>query len=289
MQRRYLVVERLAALVETPTRIAEQALQQLGADFAVVFSQVRGVFQQIEQTPAIAIGGGQQHLEAFIVERQVALAQPTLFSECAMHQFAQRRFVEAFQHVDAGTRQQSIVEFEGRVFGGGADEDQRAVFNVRQKRILLGFVETVHFIDEQNRALAVLAGLLLGDFNSLTDLFDPGEHCRDRFEVRIGDFREQPRQSGFTHSGRPPEDHRMQGTLLQRLTQRLAASEHVLLTDVLIQIGRTQTRGQWLGNRCTAKQIHHVALKPLFDQVDLCPCGSEPARESGVSATINAG
>jgi hypothetical protein len=41
----------------------------------------------------------------------------------------------------------------------------------------------------------------------------------------------------------------------------------VLLTDVLIQIGRTQTRGQWLGNRCTAKQIHHVALKPLFESV----------------------
>jgi hypothetical protein len=56
----------------------------------------------------------------------------------------------------------------------------------------------------------------------------------------------------------------MQGTLLQRLTQRLAASEHVLLTDVLIQIGRAQTRGQRLGNRCTAKQIHHVALKPLI-------------------------
>jgi hypothetical protein len=36
----------------------------------------------------------------------------------------------------------------------------------------------------------------------------------------------------------------MQGTLLQRLAQRLAASEHVLLTDVLIQIGRAQTRGQ---------------------------------------------
>ena len=122
----------------------------------------------------------------------------------------------------------------------------------------------MHFIDKQDRALAVLAGLLLGDFNGLADFLNPGEHRRNRFEVRIRDFCEQARQGGLAHARRPPEDHRMQRALLQRLTQRLAASEHVFLTDVLIQIGCTQTRGQGLSNRCTAKQIHHVALKPLI-------------------------
>ncbi|MNG14875.1 hypothetical protein D3C84_986620 [compost metagenome] len=50
----------------------------------------------------------------------------------------------------------------------------------------------------------------------------------------------------------------MQGTLLQRLAQGLAASEHVFLTDVLVQIGRTQAGGQWLGDGGAAKQIHGV-------------------------------
>ncbi|MNS24541.1 hypothetical protein D3C72_563900 [compost metagenome] len=272
VQRGDLVVERFAALVETPTGIAEQALQQVGADFAVVFGQVRGVFQQIEQAPAIAIGGRQQHLEAFIAEGQVALAQAPLFGQRTLHQFAQGRFVEALEHVDAGAGEQGVVEFERRVFRGRADENQRAVLDIRQERVLLGLVETMHFVDEQNGAAAVLRGLLLGDFHRLTDLLDPGQHRRDRFEVRVRDFREQSRQGGFAHARRPPENHRMQGTLLQRLAQRLAASKHVFLTDVLIQIGRAQARGQRLRDRGAAKQIHGVRLKPRITNL-LETCG----------------
>ncbi|MNM93562.1 hypothetical protein D3C81_1059400 [compost metagenome] len=272
VQRGDLVVERFAALVETPTGIAEQALQQVGADFAVVFGQVRGVFQQIEQAPAIAIGGRQQHLEAFIAEGQVAFTQTTLFGQRAVHQLAQRGFVEAFQHIDPRTGQQSVIEFERGVFGGRADENQRAIFNVRQERILLRLVEAMHFVDEQNRAPTVLRGLLLGDFHRLTDLLYPGQHRRHRFEMRLRDFRQQSRQRGFAHARRPPENHRMQGTLLQRLAQRLAASKHVFLTDVLIQIGRAQARGQRLRDRGAAKQIHGVRLKPRITNL-LETCG----------------
>ncbi|MNK96088.1 hypothetical protein D3C87_1163520 [compost metagenome] len=173
-----------------------------------------------------------------------------------MHQFAQGRFVEAFQHIDPRPRQQGVVEFERGIFRGCADENQRTVFDIGQERILLGLVESMHFVDEQNGAAAVLRGLLFGDFHRLADLLDPGQHRRDRFEVRVRDFREQSRQGGFAHARRPPENHRMQGTLLQRLAQGLAASEHVFLTDVLVQIGRTQTGGQGLGDGGAAKQIH---------------------------------
>ncbi|MNI57209.1 hypothetical protein D3C73_1122580 [compost metagenome] len=179
-----------------------------------------------------------------------------------MHQFAQGRFVEALEHVDAGAGEQGVVEFERRVFRGRADENQRAVFDIRQERILLGLVEAVHFVDEQDRPPAVLRGLLLGDFHRLADFLHPGQDCRDGFEVGVRDFRQQPRQGGLAHAGRPPEDHRVQRTLLQRLAQGLAASEHVLLTDVLVQVGRTQAGGQGLSNRGAAKQVHHVPLKP---------------------------
>ncbi|MOA19387.1 hypothetical protein D3C78_1397650 [compost metagenome] len=114
----------------------------------------------------------------------------------------------------------------------------------------------MHFVDEQDGAAAVLRGLLLGDFHRLADLLDPGQHRRDRFEVRVRDFREQSRQGGFADPGRAPENHRMQGPLLQRFAQGLAASEHVLLTDVLVQIGCTQAGGQRLGDGGAAKQVH---------------------------------
>ncbi|MOA00769.1 hypothetical protein D3C78_1201430 [compost metagenome] len=257
MQGRNLVVKRLAALVEAAPGITKQALQQIDANLAVVFGQVRGVFQQVEQTPAIAIGGGQQHLETFVAEAQLSLAQAPFLGQCALHQFVQRSLIEAFEHVDPRTGQQGVVQLEGRVFGGRANENQRAVFDIRQEGVLLRLVEAMHFVDEQNRAAAILPGLLLGHVHRLADFLDPGQYGRDRFKVRVRDFRQQPRQGGFTHPRRPPENHRVQGTLLQRLTQGLAAGQQVFLTDVLVQIGRTQTGGQGLSDRGTAKQIHH--------------------------------
>ena len=48
MQSRYLVVEGLPPLVEAPPAVAQQILQQLDADLAALFGQVRGVFQQVQ-------------------------------------------------------------------------------------------------------------------------------------------------------------------------------------------------------------------------------------------------
>ena len=124
----------------------------------------------------------------------------------------------------------------------------------------------MHFVDKQDGPTTILPGLLLGHFHCLADLFDSGQHRRNRFKVRIRDFRQQPGQGGFTHAGRPPENHRMQSTLLQRLAQRLAVSQQMLLTDVLIQIGRTQSCGQRLSDRFTSKQVHGQPLKPLIPE-----------------------
>eukprot|EP01132_Coremiostelium_polycephalum_P018947 gene18947-biopygen10297 len=263
VQRGNLVVERFAALVETPAGVAQQALQQVDADFAAILGQVGSVFQQIEKTSTVAIRSSQQDLEAFLTDTQLALAQALVFVQRTLQELLHRGFIEALEHIDTRPGQQGIVQFKRRVFGGGTNKDQRAVFDIRQERILLRLVEAMHFVDEQDGALAVLPGLLLGDFHRLADLLDPGQHRRDRLEVCIRDFCQEPRQGGFTHARRPPENHRVQRTLLKGLAQRLAAGEQVFLPDVLVQVGRTQARRQRLSNRVTSKQVHGQRLKPL--------------------------
>ncbi len=137
VQCRYLVVERLAALVEAASTVTQQALQQPDIDFAAVFGQVRGVLQQVEHAPTVAIGGGHQNRKPLIAQGQLPLAQPALFGQGTIDQLAQRRLVQAFEHVDTRPGQQGVVELERGVFGGRADKDQRAVLDVRQEGILL--------------------------------------------------------------------------------------------------------------------------------------------------------
>ena len=72
----------------------------------------------------------------------------------ALEQRLKRRVVEPLEHQHAGARQKRRVELEGRVLGGGADQDDGAVLDVRQEAVLLGAVEAVDLVDEQQRALA---------------------------------------------------------------------------------------------------------------------------------------
>ena len=76
--------------------------------------------------------------------------------ERAVQQFRYIPGIKGLEHVRTGARQQGVVQGEGRVFGGGADENQRAVLDKGQERILLGLVEPVHFIEEQHRRPVVV-------------------------------------------------------------------------------------------------------------------------------------
>jgi len=184
------------------------------------------------------------------------LAKALGLGQRARHQLAQGRFVQAFQHIDAGPREQGVVEFERGVFGRGADKNQRAVFHIGQEGILLGLVEAVHFVDEQDGPPAVLHRLLLGDLHRLANLLDPGEHGGNRLEMGIGNLGQEPRQGRLAYTGWAPEHHGMQRALLQRLAQRLAAGKQMFLPDVFAEAGCAQTRGKWLGDGFAAEQVH---------------------------------
>ena len=53
---------------------------------------------------------------------------------------------EGFELEDPAAREQGAVDREIGVFGGGADEDDGAVFDPGQQRVLLGFVKAVNFV-----------------------------------------------------------------------------------------------------------------------------------------------
>src|SRR3546814_8671245 len=66
---------------------------------------------------------------------------------------------------------------EGRVLGGGADQDHRAVLDIGQEAVLLGAVEAVDLVDEQQSAAPGQAALP-GALEHLAQVGDAGEHRR---------------------------------------------------------------------------------------------------------------
>ena len=109
---------------------------------------------------------------------------------------------------------------------------------MRQKRVLLRFVEAVDLIHEHSRSRAVLARSFRVR-HDLLDFFDPRKHCAELDELRAGHVRDDLRQRGLTSSWRSPQDQGSDIVALNLRPQRLARRDQVLLPDEFIQRART--------------------------------------------------
>src|SRR5689334_2698585 len=119
-------------------------------------------FEHVERSARIALCAARDQSEALGARAEPEAAQPSLcVVERALEQRGQVLLGQRRELEHACPRQQRRVDRKGWIFGGGPDQRDRAVFHVRQQRVLLRLVEAVDLVDEQQRRLAVHA-LLLG-------------------------------------------------------------------------------------------------------------------------------
>ena len=73
---------------------------------------------------------------------------------------------------DLAARDQRRVDAEERVLRRRADQDDQPVLDVVEQHVLLGAVEAVDFVEEQDRPPAVVGEAVLGPVDDLADLLD---------------------------------------------------------------------------------------------------------------------
>ena len=184
---------------------------------------------------AIAAGVAGDQLQRFVVGGQAPAAQAAFrVFQGAAQQRRDAFFAQRLQHIHAAAREQRGDDFEGRIFGGRADEPDGAAFHVGEKCILLGLVEAVNLVDEQDGARVHL-GSLRGRSHHLLDFLDAAHHRGELDEVGLGGFGNDFGQCGFAHAGRTPEDHGAGVVSVDLHAQRLAGTEQMFLAAVLLQ------------------------------------------------------
>src|SRR5258708_14869092 len=85
------------------------------------------------------------------------------------------RSSEWIEAVDIGGREQRREDLERGILGGRADKDDVAGFDVGKKGVLLGFIEAVNLIHEDDGAMAG-AGFVFGDGHNFLDFLYAGEN-----------------------------------------------------------------------------------------------------------------
>ena len=73
-------------------------------------------------------------------------------------------FFKGFQNINLATGKQRRNHLKTRIFGGSANESDNTLLHSGKERILLTFVETVNFVDKENRRRRTKKGLMLSLF-----------------------------------------------------------------------------------------------------------------------------
>ena len=159
------------------------------------------------------------------------------------------------QLVDLRAAQQRRVDLEVRVLGRRADERDEPLLDGGQQRVLLGLVEAVDLVEEEDRRLAARLAPVRGAVDDAAHLGAAGLHGAELLEGGVRRARDDPRERRLAGPGRAVEDHRVRPAVGDRAAQRrrlLGRAEQVRLADELVDRARAHAhgeRGVGLGHR----------------------------------------
>ena len=192
--------------------------------------QAGGDLEGVQGPAGVAVGVVDEHVPGARVDGQPGRAESAiLVLEGVPDDLAKGLLAELLQDENPGPRQQRGDDFEGGVFRRRPEEDDVALFHVRQKGRLLGLVEAVDLVDEQDHGLAEKPSLLFGPGHELLDLLDPGKNGAEELEGQVEVSGQHHAQGRLARARRTPEDDGNELVRLDELGQELALAQDVVL------------------------------------------------------------
>ena len=131
------------------------------------------------------------------------------------------------QQHDPRPGQERRNHFKGGIFRSRTNECNEAFFDMGQKGILLCLVESVDFIYEEDRFLAVVAPLGLRLINNSPDFFDARKDSGETHKMGFCFMGDDTGQSGLSRAGRSPEDHRKKPIFFNGSPKKAAQAQEV--------------------------------------------------------------
>ena len=140
------------------------------------------------------------------------------------------------EHVDPAAGKKRRDDFEGGIFGRRADQPDESVFDGVEQRVLLGLVEPVDFVDEEDGPSFPPSSGAPAAFSSTSRTsLTPGGHRVQLVEIRPSVARDDARERRLPRPRGAPEDHGRHPVLLDEHPEGLAGTEKVFLSDETVQ------------------------------------------------------
>ena len=147
------------------------------------------------------------------------------------------------QHENLAAGKQGAVHLKGGIFRGRTDKNDASFFHKGQEGILLGLVEAVYLVYENDGPSPVQAVF----FRLLHDgayFLDTAGHGGKVDERGLGVPGDDTGEGGFAHTRRSPENHGGYIVGFDEIAQYLALAEKVFLPEKFLQRAGPEPSGQ---------------------------------------------
>jgi len=224
--------------------------------------------QSVEAPAGIAFARGGEVAQGFLGDLDpIGPESAFRVRQGPVHEADQVVVRERLQFEDLGAGDEGTVDVEKRVVGGGADEADHAAFDVGQQNVLLGFVEPVDLVDEEDRPGPARPEPVGRRSHDPPDIGHVALHPAEPLEYRSGGPGDDLGECGFPGSGRAVEEDGGDPVGLDRPAQELARTEDVLLPGVFFERAGPHPGAQGcveIGGRVGRglEKIAHAGIQP---------------------------
>jgi len=166
-----------------------------------------GHLQGIESYPGIPTGHEGQVLQGLLVYLHPIPPEAPLFvRQGPLHEGLNLQFGQGVEGEDTGAGKEWRDNLKGGVLGGGPDEGDGALLHMGEHGVLLGLVEAVELVHEEDGLLAGEAPPLLGLLHHPPQVGHPGADGAHWGEVSLGHSGDDKGQGGLPRARGAPED-----------------------------------------------------------------------------------
>ena len=171
---------------------------------------------------------------------------------------------QRFELKQLAAADQRAVHGEKRVGSRGADQRHDSLLDVWQQRVLLGFVETMDFVDEQQRPRTARQDFLTRGVQQFAQFLDAAGHGVQSLELAAAFGGEQSRERRLPGPGRSGKNHRREPVGFEQSTQEFTGPEKMLLSHEFVEPsgphpGRERLRASQVGGLGAGEQRCHRA------------------------------
>ncbi len=146
-----------------------------------------------------------------------------------------------------GAGDEGGVDGEEGIFGGGSDEDDEALLDVAEEDVLLGFVEAVDFVEEEDGAFGGVAETEFGFGEDFADFFDADGGGIEVDEMSLCVFGVEVGEGGFAGARGAVEDEGGEAVGFDHAAEEFAGAEDVGLAGELVEGGGAHAGGEGHG------------------------------------------